>query len=160
MTDLEILVTLGMLAGLVGVLIPVLPGLPLIAGAALLWAIFGEVGAVGWLVVAAVVAIGIAGIVIAGTLPAKRSLDAGVPGWVLGVAAIGVAIGFFVIPVVGALVGGPIALFGAELVRQRDLRGAWRSSREALVGIGIGIGIQLGAGVTMVAVWLVGVAVT
>lgn len=160
MTDLEILVALAMLAGLVGVLVPIFPGLPLIAGAALLWVVLGDAGAVGWLVVAAIATIGVAGIVIAGILPAKRGLEAGVPGWVLGVAAVGVVVGFFVIPVVGALAGGPIALFVAELVRRRDLRAAWGSSREALLAIGVGIGIQLGAGVAMIAVWLAGVAAT
>jgi uncharacterized protein YqgC (DUF456 family) len=160
MTALEILVGLAMLVGLVGVLIPVLPGLPLIAVAALVWAVGGEAGAIGWIVFVVVTAICIAGIVVASTLPARRSLEAGVPAWSLAVAAVGVVIGFFVIPVIGALVGGPIALFVAELVRHRQIGPAWGSTRQALVAIGIGIGVQLGAGVAMIAVWLIGVAST
>lgn len=160
MTDLEILVGLAMLVGLVGVLIPILPGLPLIALAAFAWALLGEVGGVGWLVAVVVLGIGVVGLVVANTLPAKRSLESGVPPWVLGVAAVGVVVGFFVIPVVGALVGGPVALFLAEIARHRRLGPAWASTRQALVAIGIGIGVQLGAGVAMIAVWAAGVALT
>jgi hypothetical protein len=160
MTALEILVGLVMLLGLVGVLIPILPGLPVIALAAFAWALLGDAGAVGWLVAVVVLGIGIAGLVVANALPAKRSLEAGVPAWVLGVATIGVIVGFFVIPVVGALVGGPAALFLAEIARHRQLGPAWASTRQALVAIGIGIGVQLGAGVAMIAVWAAGVALT
>lgn len=160
MTALEILVALAMLLGLVGVVIPVLPGLPVIAIAALVWAIAGDAGAVGWIVFGVATAICIAGMAIASTLPARRSLEAGVPAWSLAVAAVGVVIGFFAIPVVGALIGGPTALFVAELVRHREIGPAWASTKQALVAIGIGIGVQLGAGVTMIAIWLIGVATT
>jgi uncharacterized protein YqgC (DUF456 family) len=160
MTTLEILVALAMLLGLVGVVIPVLPGLPVIAIAAFVWALAGDAGTVGWLVFVIVTALGVAGIAIATTLPARRSLGSGVPPWVLAVTAVGVVIGFFVIPVVGALIGGPVALFVAELIRSRSLSSAWSSTKQALVAIGIGIGIQLGAGVAMIGVWVAGIALT
>lgn len=157
---LEILVAVAMLVGLAGVVIPFLPGLPLIVGAVVVWAIAGDAGGSGWLVAVVVAGIGVGTMLVASTLPARRSLDAGVPPWVLAVAAVGVVVGFFAIPVVGALVGGPIALFVAELARRREVPAAWRSTKEALVGIGLGIGIQLAAGVAMVAVWLAGLALT
>jgi uncharacterized protein YqgC (DUF456 family) len=69
------------------------------------------------------------------------------------IVALGTAVGFFAIPVVGALVGGPAAAFGAEYLRLRDATAARRSAIEALKGFGIGVAIQLVAGVAIAAFW-------
>jgi uncharacterized protein YqgC (DUF456 family) len=69
-------------------------------------------------------------------------------------------IGFFVVPVIGALIGFPVGVFVAELVRHRHPGPAWRATWVALKGVGIGIAIQLGAGVVMIGVWLAAVLAT
>ena len=71
--------------------------------------------------------------------------------------AVGAVIGFFVVPVVGALLGGPAGIFVAELARVRDPSRAWASTLEALKGVGLGIVVQFVAGVAMIAVWAVAV---
>jgi uncharacterized protein YqgC (DUF456 family) len=157
MSAFEVLIAAVMVVGLAGTVLPLLPGVGLIMGATLVWAIVGDAGFFGWAVAVVIVAIGVVGMVVAAALPAKRSADAGAPWWVLAVGAAGVVVGFFVIPVVGALVGGPAALYVAELIRLRDARRAWHSTAEALKGVGLGIGVQLAAGLAMVAIW--GVAV-
>jgi uncharacterized protein YqgC (DUF456 family) len=106
-----------------------------------------------------ILGIGAAGIVATYVIPARRASAAGAPNWVLAVGAAGVVAGFFLIPVVGALIGGPVAILVAEFVRLRDLGGAWRSTGEALKGMGIGIGIQLAAGVVMISLWVMAVVV-
>ena len=78
----------------------------------------------------------------------------------LAIAGIGVVVGAIVIPVVGAFIGGPAALFVAELIRLRDAGDAWRATREALKGLGMAMIVQLVAGVAMIAIWLTGVAFT
>jgi len=155
----DVLIAVAMLVGLVGTVLPVVPGLVLIMGAAVAWAIWGGAGAPGWVVALVIVGVGAAGVAAAYVIPARRTSAAGAPGWVLVVGAAGVVVGFFVIPVVGALVGGPIAIFAAELVRLRDLGEAWRSTGEALKGVGIAIGIQLAAGVVMIGLWVIAVSV-
>jgi uncharacterized protein YqgC (DUF456 family) len=155
----EVLIAVAMLVGLAGTVLPMLPGLMLIMGAAVVWAVGGDAGVLGWGVAVVIVGIGAAGIAGTYIVPARRTSAAGVPGWVLLVGAAGVVAGFFLIPVAGALVGGPIAILAAEFVRLRDLGKAWRSTEEALKGVGIGIGIQLAAGVVMVGLWLVAVLV-
>ena len=159
MSEFDVLVAVAMLVGLVGTVLPVLPGLVLIMGAAIVWAVWGGAGALGWGVALVIVGIGAAGIAATYLVPARRASAAGAPTWVLVVGAVGVVAGFFLIPVVGALVGGPIAILVAELVRLRDLGGAWRSTGEALKGVGIGIGIQLAAGVVMIGLWAMAVVV-
>jgi len=144
-----------MLIGLAGTVLPVLPGLMLIMGAAIVWAVWGGDGTLGWGVAVVIVGLGAAAGIATYIVPARRASAAGAPGWVLVVGAAGVIAGFIIVPVVGALIGGPIAIFAAELVRLRGFGEAWRSTGEALIGVGIGIAIQLAAGVAMVGMWVV-----
>jgi uncharacterized protein YqgC (DUF456 family) len=74
---------------------------------------------------------------------------------VLAAGAVGMVVGFFVIPVLGVVVGGPAGIFLAELLRVRDLRIAARTTGETLKGFGLAVAAQLAVGVIMVAVWTV-----
>jgi uncharacterized protein len=69
-------------------------------------------------------------------------------------------VGFFVIPVVGLVVGGVAAVYLAELARLQDLGLAWRSTWAVLRGIGIGMLVELTAALLMVGVWTLAVLVT
>jgi uncharacterized protein len=66
-------------------------------------------------------------------------------------------LGFFLVPVVGALLGFPAGIFVAERIRLQDGRAARVTTIATLRGIGIGIGIQLVAGVGMIAIWVAAV---
>ena len=149
-----------MLVGLVGVFIPVIPGLLLILGAGIVWAFAEDVGPAGWGAVAAMALIAVLGSAAPYWVAGRRGAGAGLPGWVLLAAAVGTVVGFFVIPVVGALVGGPAGIFVAELVRHRAVSAAWRSTATVLKGLGLGILVQFVAGVAMIGTWAVGVSVT
>jgi uncharacterized protein len=152
----EALLGVVMVAGLVGVLVPVFPGLALVAGAGFVWAL-GRGGVTAWAVFGAMAAIGAAGIVLANVLPARRAAAGGAPAWVVAAGAAGLVVGFFAIPVVGALIGFPAGVFVAELGRQRDLGSAWSATWEALKAVGVGIAVQLAAGVAMIGVWAIAV---
>jgi uncharacterized protein YqgC (DUF456 family) len=158
-SPLEAVLAIVMLVGLVGVVVPVFPGLVLVAGAGLVWAL-QRGGVTAWVVFGVMALVGVAGITLANVLPARRAAAGGVPGWVLAAGAAGLVVGFFVVPVVGALIGFPLGVFVAELVRRRRLGSAWAATWEALKGVGLGIAVQLAAGVVMVAVWAVAVAAT
>ncbi|HEY6567907.1 MAG TPA: DUF456 domain-containing protein [Actinomycetota bacterium] len=160
MAGLEILVLLAMLVGLVGVFVPVLPGLLLILGAGIVWALTGDVGGIGWLVVAVMAVLAALGTAVPYWLTGRRGADAGLPGWVLLAGVVGTVIGFFVIPVVGALIGGPVGIFVAELVRHRTPSIAWRSTWQAIKSLGMGIVLQFAIGVGMIGVWVGGVIAT
>jgi uncharacterized protein YqgC (DUF456 family) len=159
MSSAEIVLGLVMLVGLVGVIVPVLPGLLLVIAAAVLWAI-DRGGAMAWSVAIVMAAIGIAGMVASSVLPARRTASSGAPAWVVVAGIVGMVIGFFAVPVVGALIGFPAGVFVAELLRHRHHGPAWRATWEALKSVGLGIAIQLGAGVAMIAIWSVAVFTT
>jgi hypothetical protein len=156
MSSAEIVLGLVMLVGLVGVIVPVLPGLLLVIAAGVLWAI-DRGGAMAWSVAIVMAAIGIVGMVASNVLPARRTASSGAPPWVVVAGIVGLVIGFFAVPVIGALLGFPAGVFVAELVRHRHPAPAWRATWEALKSVGLGIAIQLGAGVAMIAIWAVAV---
>lgn len=152
----EIVVGLVIALGLLGVLVPVLPGLILVWGAIGVWALVESDGT-GWAVLAVASLIFVGGTVVKYVVPGRRLRRAGVPwrstvaGGVLGV------IGFFVIPVVGLVLGFVLGVFLAEWARLGQHQGALRSTREALLAAGWSMAIELTAGVVMALVWLVGV---
>jgi hypothetical protein len=160
-TDAEqLLVALGMAAGLAGVLVPVVPGLLLVWAAGLWWTIADGGGPVRWAVFAVLTALFLVGTVAKYVLPARSAAARGAPPSTLLAGAAGAVVGFFVIPVVGVLVGAVAGIYLAEYARLRDGARAWVSTRAALVAIGVGVLVELTAGLLMVATWLVGVLVT
>jgi uncharacterized protein YqgC (DUF456 family) len=148
----ELLVLLVMLVGLVGVLVPVLPGLLLVWAAGLTWA-WLDGGGARWAVAAALTVLLLVGTAAKYALPARRATTEGAPRRTLVLGAVGAVVGFFVVPVVGVVVGGVGAVYLAEAQRLGDAAAAWRSTRAVLVGVGIGILVELATGVVMVAVW-------
>jgi uncharacterized protein YqgC (DUF456 family) len=158
--DAQTLVGVVMVLGIVGILLPVLPGLLLIWAAGLWWTIADGGGATRWTVLAVLTALLVAGTVAKYVLPARSAAARGAPVSTLVVGALCAIVGFFVIPVIGLLVGGVLGIYLAEYARLRDGRRAWTSTRAALVAIGIGVLIELTAGVLMFGTWLLGVWAT
>jgi uncharacterized protein YqgC (DUF456 family) len=63
-------------------------------------------------------------------------------------------VGFFLIPVVGALLGFPLGILVVSMLQTRDMRSAWRATKATLRGMLLASGVQLAAGVLMAVVWL------
>ncbi|MCY7372378.1 MAG: DUF456 domain-containing protein [Spirochaetaceae bacterium] len=150
----ELLVLLVMAAGLVGIVVPVLPGLLLIWGAGIFWA-WADGGGARWAVAALLTLLLVGGSVAKYTLPARSASGAGAPRRTLVLGALGAVAGFFVIPVAGLLVGGVAAVFLAEWQRLGEPAPAWRSTRAVLVGVGIGLLVELATGVLMIWLWVI-----
>ncbi|CAO5237818.1 DUF456 domain-containing protein [Frankia sp. AgKG'84/4] len=149
-------VALVMALGLVGVVLPVLPGLVLVWGAGLWWVIADGGGVGRWIVLALMTALFVIGALTKYVLPARATAGRGVPWPSLVIGLVCAIIGFFVIPVVGLLIGGVLGVYVAELVRLGDGRAAWKTTWAAVVAFGVGVLVELVAGVAMAAVWAVG----
>jgi uncharacterized protein len=156
----ELLVGMVMVVGLVGVVVPVLPGLLLVWAAGVAWVWLDGGGALRWTVAATLTALLIAGTALKYVLPARSATVAGAPRSTLVLGAVGAVVGFFVLPFLGFVIGGVGVVFLVELSRLGTAVAAWRSTRAVLVGVGIGLLVELCAAVLMVGVWLVGVLVT
>ena len=122
MSAVELLVALLMVIGVLGIVLPVLPGLLIVVGGVLLWAL-DERSTLGWWLLAAAVVLYLAGTVLQWLVPGRRMKAAGVRTSTLLVGVVvAVAMGF-VIPVVGLFIGFPLGIFLVSLARTRD-RGA------------------------------------
>ena len=153
---LTLLVGLAILVGLVGIVIPVLPGSILIGLAVLVWAVMtGTV--LSWWVFAAVALLLVAGSLITWFVTAHHTKSAGVPNGSLVFAGLAGIVGFFVIPVIGLLLFFPLGLFAAEYWRLRDPGAARASALVGLKATGLGMLTELGLALAAAAVWLVAV---
>ena len=99
MTWTDALVALFLLVGLLGIVLPILPGSLLIAVTLLTWAALTGGGAWGWF--AAAVAVLAVGTTLQYVVPGRRLKTAGVPNQTLLLGALVGFVGFFVIPFVG-----------------------------------------------------------
>jgi len=151
-----LLLGLAMAVGLIGVLLPVIPGLLLIGAAGLGWALLAD-GAGPWVVFGVMVAVLLVGTIAKYVLPTRTLRQAGAPTSTLILGAVGGIVGFFVIPVIGLLVGAVAGIYVAELRRLSDSRAAGRSTWATLKAIGVGMLIELLAGLVAVAIWFVSV---
>lgn len=152
-----LLVGLAMAVGLAGTVVPVLPGLPVIWVAGLVWAV-AVGGPAAWLVLGTLTLLFAGGTAAHYVLPARSLPDA--PRSVLLLGLAGAVVGMVVVPVVGFAAGGFAAVFLAELRRTGDRAAALASTRRVLLAFGKGMLIEIGAGVLMVLTWLAGVLAT
>ncbi len=147
------------IVGLVGIVVPILPGLLLVLGGVLLWALI-EGGTVAWAIFGVSLLVAVAGYVLQYTLPGRRMRERGVNTSTLAIAVLCGIIGFFVVPIVGAIIGFVLGIFVVEVGRGRDRTLAWERTKHALVAVLHSIGIELVAGLVIVALYIGGLIAT
>jgi uncharacterized protein YqgC (DUF456 family) len=152
MTVLGVIVAVLMLAGVVGSVVPLVPGTPLVFAGALVYAIATDFAPVGLGRLTVLAVLGIAGWAlehVAGALGARRAggSRAAVIGAVLG-ALVGLAfapLGLLLGPIAGAIAG--------ELLSGRDPAGSVRTGIATAVGVALGVAAHFAFAVTMVALF-------
>jgi uncharacterized protein YqgC (DUF456 family) len=157
-SGLEVLVALAIAAGLVGVLVPILPGSLLVGAAIVVWA-SERASATAWAVTGVALVLLLTGAVVKYLVPGRRLQRAGVPTGTLAAGALLALVGFFVIPVVGLPLGFVLGVYLAQWHRLGH-RHAWPATVSAVKAVGLGILIELGFGVLAAGTWAVGVVLT
>ena len=157
MTGTVVLCGLLIVVGLFGIVVPVLPGTILVALRIGIWA-SEESSAEAWTVFGVAGGFLVAGSVLKYAVPGRR-LKAAVPTRTLVMGGVGAVVGFFVIPVVGVLVGFPVGVYLAERVRV-GADAAWPSTKATLEAVGLSILIELLAAVAATVVWVGGIGIT
>ena len=84
-----------------------------------------------------------------------RSADVGTLSLFAG-AALGI-IGFFVVPVLGLVLGFVLGVYLAELAKRRDQSLAWTSTVHAIKGVALSVGVELTGALLATMVWAVAV---
>lgn len=158
MSWVEVLVAVAVVLGVVGTVLPVLPGSLTVGIAVLVWAAY--VGtSTAWIVFSVAAVLLVTGQVLMYVVPGRRLREAGVPGRTLLVGALLGVVGFFVVPVIGLFLGFVLGVYAAELLRVgRDA--AWPSTRHALRAAGLSMLIELAACLLAASTWVVGVVLT
>ncbi|MFT3901193.1 MAG: DUF456 domain-containing protein [Gordonia sp. (in: high G+C Gram-positive bacteria)] len=150
----EALVGLAILVGLVGVVVPVLPGGLLILGAIGVWAFL--VGGWAWAYFAAAAVFIVAAEVIKYYVAGRTLKSAGVPNTTVLVGGLCGIIGFFVVPVIGLLLGFIVGAMVSELVRGWSFENAWRGAWAATKAAGASMLVELSGCLIATVIWLVG----
>ncbi len=150
------LVGIAILVGIIGIVVPVLPGALLSLAAIVVWAL-EEQSPTGWIVLAAAVVLIGTSQVVKYVVPERRMREAGVPRRATLVGVLFAIAGFFVIPVVGMFVGFPLGVFLSERIRLGANDQAWASTKHALKATGLSMLIELAGTMLAAGVWLVAV---
>ena len=151
-----VLVAVAIAVGLAGILIPLLPGSVLVFGAILVWALF-ERTTVAWVTLGIVTVVLGAALLIKYLWPARRMRSADVSTWSLAAGGLLGIIGFFVVPVVGLIIGFVLGVYLAEYYARRNHRLAWTSTKHAIKGVALSVGIELAGALVATMVWVAAV---
>jgi uncharacterized protein YqgC (DUF456 family) len=154
--DVTVVVGVAIALGVLGTVVPVLPGALLIAGSVLVWALVIQT-ATAWGAFAVVVVLLGAGQVVKYYTAGRRLTSSGVPRRSLVIAGLAAIVGFFVVPVVGLVLFFVAALYLAERVRLGPGPDARRSSVTAIHAVGLAILVELLAALLSAGVWVVAV---
>jgi uncharacterized protein YqgC (DUF456 family) len=158
MTGVEVLVAVGITVGLAGVVVPLLPGALLAWAAIVVWG-FTVGTATGWAVVAMATAMIGVGQIVKYTIPGRRLRADGVPQRSLAVGGLLAIVGFFVVPVVGVLIGFVLGIYASE-VQRVGTQAAWPSTKAALRAVGVSMLIELTSTLLAAVIWAIGLTIT
>lgn len=151
---LVLLVALVMAIGVAGTVVPLVPGLGLVAAAAVGYGLAEGFGPVGVVAMTVIVTVGVAGTAAGVVLPGRAAGRTGAPRTSVAMGAVGAVIGFFVVPVVGLPLGGAVGTYVGERLRTGDGTLAWRATVATLKAFGLASLVQLVAGMAMVLAWI------
>ncbi|WP_264308314.1 DUF456 domain-containing protein [Nodosilinea nodulosa] len=145
------LLVLVMVAGVVGAVVPALPGITLIVGAILIWGLVAGFVGLKWALGVAIAALILSFAIdyLAGVLGAQR---VGASSWGQIGAFVGMFLGLFGllpllptgIPLLGLLLGTVLGAFVGEFLHRRELKLLQRVKQSAKVGLAIVVGTLVG----------------
>ena len=155
---LETLTLFTLIVGLVGLIVPVFPGLTIMWLATLVYALLqssvGNMTGWDWVAFAFITLLMIVGNIVDNLIIAAKMRDQFIP-WssILLAFAAGIVVSIFFTPLVG-LVAAPAGLFLAELNRVKDRDTALKSTRAYMIGWGWAFGARVLIGMTMIGSWM------
>jgi uncharacterized protein YqgC (DUF456 family) len=147
-----------LLVGLLGLLVPIFPGLTIMWLAMLIYAFLQSAASRmtfwDWVLFALITVLMIAGNIVDNIIIARKMRDKFIP-WasILLAFAASIVASLFLTPLVGLAVA-PLALFGVEYRRLRDRTAAIESTKAYMVGWGWSFAARFGIGLLMLGSWM------
>jgi uncharacterized protein YqgC (DUF456 family) len=149
-----VLTFLIMLVGLIGTVLPIIPGTILIVAGALLYALVDGFQVVGWptlVVLGVLAAVATTADLWASSVGAKIG---GASGWSVVIGMLAGLVGFVVFNLPGAIIGAILGVLLTEIVRVGDWKQALKAGSGWVVGWILSTVVQLGIGLIMVAIFV------
>lgn len=142
------------LLGLVGIIVPLIPGTLLIWLAVLVYVLANGMTAVGWtsFIIITLIAIGTGTADLWMPLLGAKSGGASRRSMLLGI--VGAIVGSFIFPLLGTVIGYALGILLGEYQKVGDWEAAWKASIGGLAGWGLATGIQLGGGLLMLFIFI------
>lgn len=155
---LETLTLFALIVGLVGLIVPVFPGLTIMWLATLFYALIqsaaDKMTGWDWAAFAFITLLMIVGNIVDNLIIAAKMRDQFIP-WssILLAFAAGIVVSIFFTPL-GGLAAAPAGLFLAELNRLKDRDSALKSTKAYMIGWGWAFGARFLIGMTMIGTWM------
>jgi uncharacterized protein YqgC (DUF456 family) len=156
---LETLTLFALIVGLLGLIVPVFPGLVVMWLGTLVYAILqnaaGNMTGWKWIIFGVITILMIAGSIVDNLIIAYKMRDKYVP-WssILFAFAAGIIASLFFTPLIG-LVAAPVGLFLAESRRLKDRDAAVDSTKAYMIGWGWAFGVRFLIGLVMIGFWMI-----
>ncbi|MEV7525336.1 DUF456 domain-containing protein [Streptomyces sp. NPDC091371] len=148
-----LLVGLVLLLGVVGVLVPGVPGTWLV-WAGLMWWALHERSALAWSLLVSATALLLVVQVVKWQLPPRRLRGAGVTRRMAVFAGAGALLGFVLVPVLGSVPGFVGGIYLCERLRLGTHGEAWASVRAVMRAVGTSVLVELFACLLVVGAWV------
>lgn len=157
MVDIFLTIAFGilMLVGLIGSVVPVIPDLALIWGAALGYGLTVGWGEYGPWFFALISMMGLAGVVAEVVVSGFGARKGGASVWAIFSGTVLGTLGLFSSGPFGAVIGLLGGIFVVEYLRKRDIERAVKAVLGTGLGCGASLGVKIGLGFGMVVVWLI-----
>jgi uncharacterized protein YqgC (DUF456 family) len=155
---LETLTLFVLLVGLLGLIVPVFPGLVIMWLGILLYALVqsaaGKMTGWDWFLFGLITVLMVVGSIADNIIIARKMRDKYIP-WssILWAFAAGIIISLFFTPLVG-LVAAPAGLFLAEMQRLKDRDAAIASTKAYMIGWGWAFGVRFIIGIMIMGLWM------
>ncbi len=144
-----------MLTGLVGLVIPIFPGIIVIWLAILAYGLITGFYPLAWVLFAVITILFLVGVTIDNILMNAKAHQAGAA-WsslILGIVA-GI-LGTILLPPFGGIIATPLVVLLLEYIRRRDIKQALIALRGLLIGWGASFVVRFFIGLVMISLWLV-----
>ena len=148
------LIVILMILGIIGIIVPLLPGIILIWLAVLTYVFAYGMETLGWISFILITLIAL----VTGTSDLWMSLlgakTGGASGRSLLYGGIGAIVGSFFAPLLGTLIGYAVGILLGEYQKRGDWAAAWKTSAGGLAGWGVATAVQFGGGLLILIIFL------
>lgn len=144
-----------MLVGLIGLAVPIFPGLLVMWLAALGYGIVTRFETVGIIIFIFLTILMLVGSTVDNLIMGAGARKGGAAWLSIGVALAAGVIFTFIFPPIGGIIAAPVAVLLLEYYRLRDWQKAWQALKGLATGWGLAYFVRFGIGIVMMVLWWV-----